>query len=145
MLAGAVIVVSLAAGILSVFPDQPGRLWMAGAAALGLLSGFSTGVSTEAGSGKEFVKFLGTGILVPILGGVGILLERTQEVTENSTYSGTQLVERTTTTVTSATEGSLPALAVLGSFFVAFALLALLGIVGGVLLRKSGAIEVRAV
>jgi hypothetical protein len=142
ILAGAVIVVCLACGIIPVPSDHPIQLWMAGAAALGLLTGFTTGASADLGSGKEYVKFVGTGILVPIFGAVGTLLERTQKVTENSTYSGAQLVEKITTTLTPLAEGSLTPLTALGSFFVAFALFALLGIVGGVLLRIGG-FEVR--
>lgn len=120
----------------------PMRLWIAGAGALGLVSGLTSGLSKQPGSGTEFVKFIGAGILVPILGGVAALLAKTQEVAEKSTYSGTQLVEKTTRTVTFLSDGSMHPLAVPGAFFVAFALLAVLGIIAGALLRKSGFIEV---
>jgi len=72
---GVAIVVSLAGWAGPFSADQtPERLWMAGAVALGLVSGFTTGLSKQPGSGTEFVKFLGAGILVPILGGLAALL-----------------------------------------------------------------------
>ena len=145
LVVGAAIVFYLAGWTVRVAVDEPpGPLWIAGAAALGLLSGFATGLSKDPGSGKGFVTFVGTGILVPILGGVGALLERTQQMTERSAYSGTQLVVKTTKTVTLPSDGLPHPLAVLGSFFVAFALLAVLGLIAGVLLRKGGAIELMA-
>jgi hypothetical protein len=104
------------------------------------MCGFATGITTEAGSGRQFVQFVGSGILIPILGSVGAILNKTQEVTEKSTYADTQLIQKTTT-ATSYSESSLHPLAVMGSFFVAFALLALLKVVAGALIRKSGLID----
>ena len=124
-------------------PHSPERLWLAGAAALGLLTGFATGLSGESGSGKQFVAFVGTGILVPILGGVGAVLVRSERVTEKSTYAGNQLVEKTTETIPA--EGSLDPMAVVGSFFVLFALFGALGLIGGALLKKAGVIQIMAV
>ena len=46
--------------------------------------------------------------------------------------------------MTSLSDGSLHPLAVLGSFFVVFGLFAILGIIGGVLLRDGGLPEVMA-
>jgi hypothetical protein len=140
---GAASVVLLAAGTLLSVGHAPWELWTAGAAALGLLTGFATGLSQDAGSGKSFVTFVGAGILVPLLGGVGALFERTQAVTEKSTYAGTQIVEKTTTTMTSLSEGSYHPLAVMGSFFTVFAILAIVGIIGGILLRDGGDLELR--
>ena len=117
--------------------ELPLRVWLAGAGALGLVSGFTTGLSTKVEAGAEFVKFLGAGILIPLVGGVAALLARPTQVTETSTSSGTQVIQKVTTTVTSS-EGLLHPLTVLGSFFVVFSLLAILGIIGGVLLRKAG-------
>ena len=142
-LAGILAVVLLATGTIAVFPDSfPGRLWVAGAAALGLLSGFSTGISQEGGAAKELAKFVGAGLLVPLLGGVGALLGSTEEVTEQSTYSGTQLVQKTTRTVKAFPDGSLQPIAVSGSFFLTFGLLAPVGVVGGALLKKDAGVKV---
>ena len=119
--------------------------WAAGAGALGLVSGFITGLSTAEGSGKAFITFLGTGLLVPILGGVGAFLGQTESVTETSTYLNDHLIKKTTDTVTSFSDGDLlHPLAVLGLFFLAFTALAIVGIVGGVLLRKGKLLEVMA-
>jgi len=136
MVAGVVIILCLAGGKVSVAGDR-GPMWIAGAAALGLVSGLTTGLSTHAGSGQAFVTFVGAGILVPILGGVAALLSNTQVVTEKSTSSG-PLTEKTTETSTLRSDGFLDPLAVVGSFFVVFALLAILGLFGGVLLREAG-------
>ena len=122
--------------------DVPLRAWLAGAAALGLLTGFTTGLSSHAGSGIEFVKFLGAGILVPLVGGASALIARPQQVTEKSTYSGTQLVEKVTTTVTSS-DAAIHPLTILGSFFLVFAAIAILGILGGVLARSAGLPEIK--
>jgi hypothetical protein len=121
------------------FHDQlAARLWGAGAAGLGLLSGFSTGATTELSSKTEFVKYLGAGVLVPLIGGLGALVDKAEKVTEKSVYVGTTLVEKTTTTLSEPLAGSLHPLAVLGSFFGLFAIFAILGIVVGVLLKKEG-------
>jgi hypothetical protein len=141
-LAGVILILCLPGGTVSV-SGAPGPMWIAGAAALGLVSGLITGLSKQPGSGQAFVTFVGAGILVPILGGVATLLVNTQVVTEKSKYSDTLLIEKSTETVTPHSDGFLHPLAVLGSFFIAFALLAVLGVVGGVLLRDSGALEVK--
>jgi hypothetical protein len=114
------------------------RLWMAGAGSLGLVSGLITGLSDEDGSGKAFMTFIGTGLLVPILGGVAALLGHTETVTEKSAFLNNQLVKKTTETASSLSDSILHPLAVLGSFFLAFGILAILGIVGGMLLRTGG-------
>ena len=135
---GVLLIGALAAWGIPDCPDQHLiRLWMAGAGALGLVSGFTTGLSTDAAGKTEFMKFLVAGVSVPLLGGVAALMGKTQEVTENSTYSSTQLVEKTTKTVTSLSDGSLHPLAVVGSFFLMFGVVAILGIVSGMLLRKN--------
>jgi hypothetical protein len=97
------------------------RVWMSGAGALGLLSGFTTGFSSRAGSGSEFLKFLGAGILVPLIGGSAALIARAQDVDAQleSAPSADPLI-------------------VLGSFFLVFGLVAILGILSGVLLRRGG-------
>ena len=120
-----------------------GRLWIAGAAGIGFLSGFTTGVSNDTGSGKEFVKFIGTGVLIPILGSGGTLLIGIKEYTEKNVYLQDKLTEQTTRTVTTFSDGLLHPIAVLGSFFVGFALLAVVGIIAGALLRAENLMDVK--
>ena len=142
---GLAVIAVLASGWISVFPDSPPvRLWLAGAGALGLVSGFITGLSKADGSGPAFMTFLGTGLVVPLLGGVAALLGQTEEVTETSTYLNSQLAEKTTKTVTSVSDGSLHPISVLGSFFLVFSVLAIVGVVGGALLKKGGLPEILA-
>lgn len=43
--------------------------WLAGAASLGLISGFTTGASAQTGAAAELLKFISGGILVPLVGG----------------------------------------------------------------------------
>jgi ribose/xylose/arabinose/galactoside ABC-type transport system permease subunit len=143
ILLGALAVIFIPNWFLDDLTQSPVWLWMAGAGALGMVSGLTTGLSTEKGSGQAFVTFLGTGLLVPILGGVAAFLGQTEKVTEESTYANDQLVKKITETVTSFSDGPLlHPLAVLGSFFLAFGVLAILGIIGGALLRKSRLIEI---
>jgi len=134
---GISIVVLLLTGHLGL-SNEADRLWVAGAAALGLITGFTTGISEQAGSGEEFVKFIGAGILVPLLGGVASLLVHKQVVTEKSEYTGTQLTLKTTTTETPTPDDMLHPIAVLGSFFAAFGVLAVIGLIAGMLLRLGG-------
>ena len=134
---GIIIVVLLVKGVIGL-PTEAARLWAAGAAALGLTTGFTTGISDQEGSGQNFTTFIGAGIVVPLLGGVATLLVNKQVVTEKSVYTGTQLTLKTTTTETPVSDGFLHPIAVLGSFFVVFALLAVVGIFAGMLLRQSG-------
>ena len=114
---------------------------MGGAAAIGLLTGFATGASKKAGSTGEFVTMVGTGILVPILAGLSEFLGKTQKTTEYSTYLESHLVEKTTTIVNQPSSGSISTMAALGSFFLAFSLLAVIGLIGGSLLRKGESVE----
>ena len=120
--------------------------WLAGAAAIGFLSGFTTGASTNAGSGMEFVKFIGTGILIPILGGAGTLYIGEKAYTEKNVYSSSDnLIEQTTNTATSFPNALLHPLAVMGLFFAVFALLAVIGIVAGAALREAKLIEIKTI
>jgi vacuolar-type H+-ATPase subunit I/STV1 len=135
------VVVGIFAVVWAVLPwssENPGqfsmRLWMAGAGALGLVSGFITGFSSSSDSGKAFTTFISTGLLVPILGGVAALLGDTEKVTEKTTYLNSNIVEKTTETVSSISDNLLHPLAVLGSFFLAFGVLAILGIIAAKLL-----------
>jgi len=91
------------------------RPWLAGAGSLGLVSGLITGLSDTKGSGKAFMTFVGTGLLVPLLGGVATLPEDTNRVAEKSTYDNTYLVEKTTETISSLSDNFLDPVGVLGS------------------------------
>lgn len=143
ILVGGSTVICILNSVLDDLTQSPVWLWMAGAGALGMVSGLIAGLSKEKGSGKAFITFLGTGLLVPLIGGVAAFLGQTERVTEESTYSNGQLVKKITETATSFSDGSLlHPLAVLGSFFLAFGVLAILGVIGGALLRKSGLIEI---
>ena len=69
-------IILLAAGVvgavlllIGVIPVNSGKMWLAGAAAIGLLGGYATGASEKAGTATEFTKLLGTGLIVPVLGG----------------------------------------------------------------------------
>jgi len=97
------------------------RIWMAGAGAIGLLSGFTTGLSEKAGTAGEFLKFIGTGVLVPLIGAIAALMARAQDVAADLESSP-----------------SADPLVVLGSFFLVFGVLGILGIVAGALLRRGG-------
>ena len=130
-------VVLVLAGVLGPSNDAA-RLWTAGAMGLGLSVGLTTGLSKQEGSSREFMKFVSAGVVVPILGAIGAFLVKNEEVSELSTYEGTQLVEKTTTTVTSFSNDLLQPFAILGLFFGAFALLAVVGITSGILLRRAG-------
>jgi hypothetical protein len=121
---------------------QPGRFWIAGAAAIGLLAGLTTGLSKQTGSGVELLKFLGAGLLVPLLGGVVALLEKSETVTEKTTYTGTLVSEKSTSTVTAFPEGIEHPLGTVGSFFAAFAIAACLGLVAGACLREEDVIDI---
>lgn len=137
-LGGAAVVVAVAAGRIPLFPNSlEGQLWMAGGAGLGLLTGLATGISKEGGGTGKLVGFVGTGLVVPLLGGVGALLVTREEVVESFVYEDAQLVEQTTTTITTLSEGSLHPLAVLGAFFLGFAILAIVGVMAGVYLKAG--------
>jgi hypothetical protein len=103
-------------------------LWLSGAASLGLLSGYTTGVSTENGTASEFLKFISGGVFVPLLGAVGVLVS-SQRDTER------QSLEKVT-------EASAPAaffpLAVLGGFLAFYSFFAMAGIILGVWHRSRG-------
>lgn len=132
-----VVAVLFATGVWGPSDDAP-RLWTAGAMALGLSVGLTTGLSNKDGSGQEFVKFVSVGVVIPVLGAVGALLVKRDGVSERWTYDGTVLVEKITTTETSFSNDLLNPFSVLGLFFTGFAVFAVVGIVAGVLLRDGG-------
>jgi hypothetical protein len=107
-------------------------IWVMSAAALGLLSGFSTGASQNVSPRLQVVTLLSTGIIVPILGGIVALLEQPETTTETNTYSGEYLIKKVTeiTVPNQATE--LHPIWVAGSFFAAYCIAAMIGsAVGG--------------
>jgi hypothetical protein len=121
-----------------------GQVWLAGAAALGLVSGFTTGAVGQTGIGTEFLKFLSAGIIAPLLGAVVTLLEFRKLTFEFNTYTASQQLESKVVGI------QLPdafpfmhPLWVLGAFFLTFSLGAVLGIVLGVAARRMGNIEIK--
>jgi hypothetical protein len=117
------------------------RFWLAGGGALGLLTGYTTGLSKETGSGIEFVKFLSAGLVVPIIGALAALLSTTETVTISEySGSGAQPLKKITETVASLSDASLHPAAALGSFFAVFGLFAVLGLTAGALFREGNVI-----
>ena len=129
--------------VVAALQASPMMLWVAGAAALGLLAGFTTGLSQQTGVGLEFVKFLGAGLVIPLVGAVAVILNKTQSATETYSYSGTNLDKKVTLTQTEFPDKLSHPLAILGLFFSAFAIFAVVGVIAGSLLKKAGVIEVK--
>ncbi len=123
--------------------DTTVALWLAGGAALGLVSGFTTGASNQTGIGSEFLKFISAGIITPLLGGIVTLLQFRKEMVETSRYEGGQLVQRTTADVIP--EGYVPIhpLWMLGGFFLMYGIFAVVGVVIGAVLRQQKLIEIK--
>jgi hypothetical protein len=113
-------------------------LWVAGATVLGLLTGLTTGLSKATGTAEKYLGFLSAGILVPLIGGIAVLLQTGQTVTERYTYSGDQLTRKVTTTMPEQPSFLLHPIAVLGLFFAAYSCAAVVGILAGIVLKKSG-------
>jgi hypothetical protein len=93
-----------------------GSVWFAGAGVLGLLSGFTTGASSETGAGSELLKFVAGAIIAPLLGSVVSL----------------------TSVASPAPATAIHPMWALGTFFVGFGLAAVLGVLFGMLLREKG-------
>ena len=115
-------------------------MWLAGAAALGLITGFTTGASETAGAGASLVSFVSAGVLVPILGGIAALLKQPEITKESSTYSGEHVTQKVTEVATQLHATEFHPLWVAGSFFVVFSLMAIVGIALGVR-RRVGTIN----
>lgn len=92
-------------------------MWLLGAAALGLVSGFTTGASKLAGAGAQLIGFISGGVIVPILGGVVALVQQPEAST--------------------ATPAKLHPLWVAGSFFAAYSIFAIIGIAVGIRRRAD--------
>ena len=93
-------------------------VWLAGAAGLGMLCGYTTGASEHTGAGTELIKFLGAGILVPLLAGIATLLQRPQKTAETYTYTPSDQVATKVVDTTFPAESALShPLLILGSFF----------------------------
>jgi hypothetical protein len=112
-------------------------MWLLGAAALGLVSGFSTGASLQAGAAAQLIAFISGGIIVPILGGVVSLLKQPETTTETNTYSGEQLVQKITAITMTNQPAELHPLWVAGSFFAVYSMFAIMGVALGVR-RRNG-------
>ncbi|HUF68933.1 MAG TPA: hypothetical protein VMM79_09860, partial [Longimicrobiales bacterium] len=117
--------------------------WTAGGAALGLLSGFVTGASEEQGSGAEFLRFLSGAIVLPLLGALPTLLEGPERMTERYVYAGDQLAEKVVETRLIEATGYVAPLHIIGAFLVAYAIMAISGIVIGADARKADHIVIR--
>ena len=113
-------------------------LWIVGAAALGLLSGFVTGASEQQGAGAEFLRFLSGGILVPLLGAISSLIQLPQKTTEHFSYSADQITQKITETTIPLPGGYVQPLSIVGTFMLAYSLFAIVGIVVGIHRRKAG-------
>ena len=113
-------------------------VWLAGAGALGLLSGYTTGASEQTGTAGEFLKFLSGGVLVPLVGGIAALVRQPERTTERSTYVGDHVTEKITEVTLPSQAAHFHPLLVLGSFFVAYSVLAIIGIRLGVAHRAGG-------
>ena len=118
-------------------------VWAAGAAAFGLLSGYTTGASKQPGTAAEFLKFLGAGIIVPLIGGIVSLVQRPQTVTENyKYYPGGTLTESKTTATTYPETGFLHPLFVFALFLCVYGLFSVLGIMLGSRHRQSDVTQI---
>lgn len=141
ILFGLFVVVVVSLPLTRLLSDSPVlfvlAMWLVGAGALGLLSGFTTGASSQAGTAAEFLKFLSGGIVVPILGAVAALLQQRQKTVESFTYTGDQITEKVTEVTIPSQFAEFHPLWVLGSFLFAYGFLAVLGIVLGVSCRNK--------
>lgn len=118
--------------------------WLGGAAALGVLSGFTTGVSDHTGTASEFLKFLSGGVVVPLLGGLGAMIGQAQRTTESYVYDGDNVLQHVTEAGLDSVTTSLYPLGVFGGFLLAYSLSAVLGIILGAKFRTGG-ISIRVV
>lgn len=98
-------------------------IWLAGAAALGLVTGFTTGASQKAGAAEQLMGFISGGILVPILGAVASLLKQPETTTSVITITNPPT--------------EMHPLWVAGSFFALYSIFAIIGIVLGVRRRNE--------
>jgi hypothetical protein len=118
--------------------------WLGGAAALGVLSGFTTGASEHTGTASEFLKFLSGGVVVPLLGGLGAMIGQAQQTTESFVYDGEKVLQHVTQVGLDSVTTSLYPLGVFGGFLLAYSLSAVLGIILGAKFRVGG-ISIRVV
>lgn len=114
-------------------------MWLAGAAALGLVIGFTTGASETAGAASSMIGFISGGVLVPVLGGIAALVKQPETTKETSTYLEDHVVTKVVEVTAQLPATELHPLWVAGSFFAVFSLAAILGIGLGVR-RRVGAI-----
>ena len=124
--------------LIGVIPASPGKYWLAGAAGFGLLAGFVSGASEQAGTSLELTKLLGAGLIVPIIGGIGGLVDKTQTVIETMQYDGEQLIGKTTSTIITLEEGRMPPAEMMGGFLFVFCVGAMFGMFGGIKIRVGG-------
>ena len=96
-------------------------LWLAGAGALGLLSGHTTGASSQVGAASEFLKFVSGGILLPLFGGIATLLSGSGD-----------------TANTLSNESIFYSLEIIGGFLFFYSLFAIIGLIVGAKSRTDG-------
>lgn len=113
-------------------------VWLSGAAGLGLLSGYTTGASTQTGIAGEFLKFVSGGVLMPLVGGIATILRQPQTTIERSTYVGERLTEKTTEIAFASQLAHLYPLGILGGFVLLYSVFAIVGIRLGVVHREAG-------
>jgi hypothetical protein len=113
-------------------------VWIAGAGALGLLTGYSTGVSETSGTTTEFLKLIGPGVVIPVLAGIATVVNQPKTTTETFVYVGSQVSSKTTAVTLSSEFAHLHPLALFASFFLFYSTLAVAGILLGVSDREEG-------
>jgi hypothetical protein len=107
-------------------------IWLTGAGAIGLLSGYTTGVSKQKGVTGEFMKFISGGILVPLVGGIATLMKEPVNNIERYSYTDNVLTEKITSTTLQSQNTHYDALVILGGFLLVYCFLATIGIYLGV-------------
>jgi hypothetical protein len=113
-------------------------IWLLGAGAVGLISGFTTGTSKQTGMGTEFMKFLSVGIITPMIAGAVTLLEFRKGTIETWTFEGEKMTGHSTGVSIPAGYEHFHPIWVLGGFFLMYGFFAVVGAVLGIALRKAG-------
>jgi len=113
-------------------------VWLVGAGALGLLSGFTTGASEKAGAASEFLKFLSAGVVIPLLGGMGTMMGQHPTTTETFQYADGQVIQHVTQSALDSAEAVLYPVGVFAGFLLVFGLFATFGIILGAKFREGG-------
>jgi len=115
-------------------------VWLAGAAGLGLVTGYTTGASNRDGTVADYLTFLSGGVLVPLLGAAAGLTQSTETMSETYTYydDTMQVATKVTETVHQTAHGYLYPVVVIGGFLAAYSALAIGGLLIGAYHRGNG-------